>query len=389
MSLNLRMSVISLSLVAAFALLGASPTTAAPATLSLAEAVATSIGVNAKLKDAQKGYETSLSQLRIASFKSSFGLGNYASLAHTPSDSGLSDRLFGNLDYKNLLGTTVSLQLTPFGSGNEQGSIEFLLRHPLMKGRGILSEKANAVLAAQSESTVQNKDLYTIRQATVLDVARSYYRAVLAREQVKVQERAVQIAEEVAVIMRRRADEGLVAEFEASQAEVGVAQARNQLNVQQQAAKGAVERLMLAIGEGVGQNPELVDKVPEVDTNTPGLADAIRTALANRAELVISDVQLSEQARRLAIAQDQLRPGLNMITSFNSWNDDTGIISRSLFDAGSFTFGVEYSYPLDRRIDREKSRIAQRDMDVMKRLRSYRMESIAEEVRSAHRGVLV
>jgi outer membrane protein TolC len=355
--------------------------------LSLAEAVARALEDNAGLVRAEENRLSALSRMRIAGFAFNYGLGARTEMDRTSSASELSSRAFGNVTYKGLLGTELTLDLSPFGTGNERSSIDLRLRHPLISGKGALSQKANLLAGARADATIQDKEYYLTRQATVQHVVEAYYRAVLAREQVKVQERAVSIAEEVADGARKRAAEGLVPEIDVSRADIRVARTRDQLNLQRQTARAASDRLMVAIGSGVGEDAELVDAVPDAPADIPGLADAVKTALENRGELAVYDQQLSEQKRKLSIATDQLRPRLDVFAGLNSSSDEAGVISKSFIDAGSFQAGLEYRFPLDKRIDTENKDTAARSLEVSQRLRTFQMEEIVEQVRSAYRRV--
>lgn len=356
-----------------------------PAKLSLADAVAAALGTNANLKRDEESHESSLSRLRVASLNSNFEFGSTASLDRSDFNSDLSGVMFSNYSYENLIGTQAALELSPFSIGNSRSALSLSVRHPLMRGRGLLSEKSDKVLGAKSQVSAQSKGLFVSRQSTVLSVVESYYGAILAREKVKVQENAVSIAEEVADGTRKKVAEGLVPEIEVSRADIRVARTKDQLNLQKQAERGAIDRLMLAIGDGVGQTPELTDTVPDVAEGLPDITTAIKTALANRLELQVLDEQLIEQQRKLAITKDRLRPGFDIVAGINSTNNDTGLFSGSALRAGALTAGFEYRVPLDRRIILEDQSTAKRELNVLGQLRDYQIEETIEQVRQAYR----
>lgn len=358
-----------------------------PDKLSLNDAVGIALNNNARLRETEKNYINTQSDLRVAGLKTSYELVSTAAVERRSGESDLSNLLFSQMRYENLLGTEATVGVSPWGIGQQHGSMRIDIRHPLTAGKGALSDKQNLLLGARSNVSVQEKQFYLVRQSTVIEVINAYYRAILAREQVKVQERAAQISEKVAEFMRKRADARLEVEFQASQAEIAVAQAKNELNLRQQSARGALQNLMVAIGVGVGETPELIDTVPAVDEQLPGLAEAVQIALKNRAELNVFDTQLAEQERKLAMISDELKPRLDLVAGFNSTKSDQGIISTSLLRSGAFTTGFEYRLPVDKRRSLEKRESAERDIDILSELRLYRMERIADEVRSAYRGV--
>ena len=358
-----------------------------PAKLSLKNAVAIALGAHAGLKESEKSYQNAVANLRIAGYRTSLDVGSSASLQRRSGESDTSGVLFGNLTYENLQGVQGSFDVSPYSQGTDRGSVTLALRRPLTAGRGELSAKSLNVFGARATADIRERELVITRQATVLGVVNAYYRVLLAREQIKVQERSAQIADEAALITRRRADEKLITEYEASQAELNAAQTKNQLNNQMQSARGAMEELMVAMGIGVGQAPELTDPLPTGDVKVPDLATALQTAFDKRSELAAYDMRLVDQTRQLGAAKDDLRSRTDAVLRFSSRNDDTGLMSRSVFDNGTLTAGVEYSFPIDNRVTEQKRDNLERDLDVTRQLRLFETERVAEEVRSACRAV--
>ncbi|MCX6345116.1 MAG: TolC family protein, partial [Armatimonadetes bacterium] len=355
--------------------------------LSLKDAISQALDVNPNLKQAEESQFASKSRLRVANIGTSFDVGTTATLASGAGQSDRSGRMFGEMTYANKAGTKMSLSLTPFTTGADRGAVGLTLRHPLMKGKGLFSDKSNSLIGAKLDVSIQEKQFYLARQSLVQSVISAYLRAVKAREEVKVQERALLTSQTAADGARKKAIERQITEIEVARAEILVAQTKDQLNIQKQDAQGALDALMVAIGEGVGKTPELTDTVPEIEPNTPTLADAVNKALQNRVELSVYDMQLSEQERLLSVKKNNLKPSMDVVAGFNSLDNDTGLISRSLLDLGAFTAGIEYRLPMDKRALQEDRDTTARDLDVLKRLRVYQMEQVAESVRNAYRGV--
>ena len=360
-----------------------------PDKLSLPQAVSLALGGNANLKSSELSHLTSLSKLRTAGFQTTYGIGSDLGLEHTPDDNSVSSLLFGNVTYKNQLGTEASVDLSPLGTGSNRGGIGLQIKHPLMRGKGSLSPMAENVKSAQSDVNISSREYHQSGQDIAASVIRTYYNAVLAKEEVSVQEKAVGFAQAAYDSASKREQAGLIAGIEVTRAETSLAQTKDGLQIQRQFAKGAIDRLMLAIGFGVGTTPELVDNVPEPDSlpAIPSIDDAIHTALKNRSELGVYDTRLSDQQRRLALAEDQLKPALNLVAGYNSTNRDSGAISSSLFSLASFSTGVQLTFPLDMRTAREERKIAERGLDVLKDQRTYKEDQIADEIRSAYRSL--
>lgn len=357
------------------------------AKLSLAEALSKAIGVNVRIKQAETDYLESLSNVNIANFRTSAEFGSEANLINQPGESGLDNLIYSKYSYTSLFGSQASVDVSPLAFGTKRGYVGLTFSRPLMRGKGRMSDAYNRLAAAQSDLKVRDKQYYLSKQETALRVIKSYYRAVQARDQIKVQENAVESAKAVADGTAKKVKAGLVAGIEATRFEIQVAQATNDLNLQRQSAKGAMLNLMLEIGTGVGELPELVDSVPEAMPPVPSLEEALEKALANRQELAISEEQITNQQRLLAIAKDQLRPSLAAVAGYNSRLSDSGFISRSLFEAGEFAAGLQYKIPLDRREVKERQQIRERELDVLQKQREYQREAIAQEVGQAYRAV--
>lgn len=355
--------------------------------MSLTDALAMAMDENPNLRKAEQSQSAAQARLRVANIFSSYEFSTTAGMAHSPGSSDRSSQLLTQMTYANIRGTEVSLGLSPLATGSSRGSVGLTMRHPLGQGKGLFSERAYALEGAKIGSTVEEKQYYLTRQAAIQGVIESYYRAVEAREQVKVQEHAVETAQAAADGAREKAKELQITEIEVSRADIRVAQTKDQLNIQKQSAQGAIDRLMLAIGKGMGDSPELTDTVPAVDPKLPTLAEAIDKALQNRAELSVYDLQTATQERSLAMSKDRLRPRLDVVAGFNSTNSDSGLIGKSLYDLGSFTAGFEYRVPMDKRSLVEEQNTAQSNLDVLKKLRLFQMDQVAESIRNAYRAV--
>lgn len=357
-----------------------------PEKLSLPEAITLALTHNTGLKASYESQQASESRLKIESIDTTYGLGGTTAFDHNSTDSTVSGSLFGDISYRNASGMEVSVDLTPFGTGNNTAYMGLTVRQPLLRGRGALSRRADTLFSARSDVIIQDKNLYQSKQATVRDVVSTYFNAVLAREQVKVQERAVISAQEVADGTRKREEAGLVTGLDIGRAENRVTETLNALNRQRESARGAMDRLMLAIGAGVGHTPELTDMVPDVDYDAPDTDEAINTALENRTELDIFEERLATQQRRLDLAKDAYRPDLNAVARLRSTSDGSGFISDSFFSSGHANVGIEISYPLDKRVIQEERDITERRLTILEEQREFRKEEIAEQVRRALRS---
>ncbi|MHB1458683.1 MAG: TolC family protein [Armatimonadota bacterium] len=354
--------------------------------LALKDAISMSMVTNVTLKRAESSRLDSQSRLKMASYLTSYGVGATTSVDRFQKQSDLTTRVFGNLSYQNLGGTQGDITLSPFAIGNDRGSVGLSLRHPLMQGKGVLSEKSNQVLNAKSSLLIDDKSFYLSTQSTALNVIDSYFKAIEARKLVTEQENAVIYMEQAAIYARKREEAGLGRGIDVSRAEVRVAQTKDQLNLQRASARSAMDRLMLSIGAGVGKDYELTEPVPQSALPVPTLEEAINTAIKNRFELTIFDQQIKDQERAVALTKDKFRNDLDAVASFNSSNPNTGILSGSTLDDGSLRVGVELKIPLDKRIISEDRIISERALDILQKQKLFREEQINQEVRQSYRA---
>lgn len=365
----------------------ATPAEEVPAKLTVTDAVAIALRANARLKESNASYLDAASRLKIEKLRTTYYASSTLNFQRSENDSESSNLVTGNWRYQSPTGTEASVELSPYASGDSRGGLGLRLSRPLGSGSGRFSDKFDALQSAQASASLEYKSLYLAKQATVQDVITSYYDAVLAREKVAVIEGALQIAKQAAEDARSRLKEELVAEIDVSRADIRVAQTEDDLNQQRQQARRAVDTLMLSLGFGVGQNPELTDPVPEPRVPDLTLDEAIKKALENRAELAQYDIRLAEQERRVALRADRMRPKLDAVAGLDTRNSESGLLSSSITGSSTLTAGLEYRIPLDSRSLAADKETAARDLEVMKTRRGLEVERIVQEVRNAFRAI--
>ncbi len=360
--------------------------TPAPPKLSVTAAINMALVQNVDLKSSADSQATAASRLKIAELNTSYSVGSLVNLDHSPARNLTNSSVFSSLTYTGSSGATARADVTPVGNGDERGGVGLTLRQPLIAKKGALSDKGDQILSARSAVRTSDYGLFQTRQSTVIGVIDAYYNAVLEREQVKVEESAMNLAVEVAEATRKREAAGLVTGMEVSRADINVARTKNTLNLQQSTAQGALDSLMISIGSGIGQKPELVDMIPETLPEVPTLEKAQELAAANRTEIRAFDDRIAEQERDLLIRNDEFRPALDAVAHYNTSNSDTGFISGSMFDQARSIVGVELTLPLDQRVIRQNRDTSARSLQLLKEQRTFRLEEIAEQIRNAYRG---
>jgi outer membrane protein TolC len=184
-------------------------------------------------------------------------------------------------------------------------------------------------------------------EETSLQVSTDYYSLQSAEAQVQIEQAAVKDATQTlndAELLERA---GVGTEFEVLQAKVELAQARQQLNIEQ--ADLDIARRQLANTLNIGQKVELQTKseIKPVDRWESSLPESIVMAYKNRAELkqFVVEKEINTEQRQIALATN--RPQVSLVASYDlqeQLDDDSDIadgysvgasVNWSLFDGGA------------------------------------------------------
>ncbi len=227
----------------------------------------------------------------------------------------------------------------------ESWGITLSARQALYEGGGIKAALDVQDLLRESallslESTVLD---------TLLEVRTRYYAALLARDQINVEEQNVQLLEETLANAKVRRDAGDVSDFEVLRAEVLLANAQPALIRRRGAFRVAIEQLRQSMGyqnyrrdsQNLNRIPELTDALvyQPIDYN---LETGLDTALAQRSELKRLEAITKARQAGIKIANSGKRPSVDLVGTYGKQRSNFS----SAFDDGpeGWTVGVEASW---------------------------------------------
>lgn len=358
----------------------------APEELTLVEALRISLANNPRLLQSRVSLLAAESSLSAAMDLSSTDV--FASVSGAGTGGTTETIVSGGSQFAwdRRAGDRLSATVVPVSSSDLTSSLQVQYRRPMMREKGRTSPVNVSILSAEYGVATQDNQLYMARQDTVENTVRAYYSALRARELIAISESDVSIAEETVRIAERKLEEGLVAEIEVSRAEIQLAQSQDALVERRRAYRDTLDVLLLAMGLDVGQDIALVDEVSEqrVALDAPAL---VTEALTNRRELIISEIGIDRQRLEVDVAEDQIRPALDLVGSYTS--SGIGVLgSSSAFSSRSYwQGGLEYSLPLGSTNRRERRNIAERALGQLMVDREFLKETITEEVLAAVRRV--
>ena len=260
------------------------------------------------------------------------------------------------------------------------------LRQPVLKNFWIDGTRLNIALAKES----QKQSLESVRiQLLALSqaVAVTYYGLISAKDSIRVQESALALAERSLAENKKRVEVGAMAPLEEKQAEAQVAARKADLILARQSFDRSANALKRLISDdfggldGVAYEPTAVlSAQPEVFSKQ----DSWHKALSMRPTLLQRKSDLEKHNITLRYAKNQVYPELDLTGSFGLAANQraVGVTLGDLSDRRNpnFSFGIEFSMPLSRRV--AKDRLRTERLNVETSLLSYKdlEQSIMREV---------
>ncbi len=259
------------------------------------------------------------------------------------------------------IGTTYSLQGSArdsYGLGqggpfeNSSGSASFTLSQPLLKNFWIDSNRLNIRVAKNrlKYSDLQLK-LQIMQIATTLEQA--YYDLIYSRENVIVQEKAVELADRLVMENKKRLEVGALAPLDLQSAEAQAASSRAAV-FSARSQLGTQERVVKALLTDQYRNWANVVLEPAGSLTAPppvlNLQDSWSRGLEDRPDLQQAKLDVERQGITLKYDKNQLLPELDAFGTYG-YNGAGKEFSDALYDVQrmdrrAYTYGGRVIFPL-------------------------------------------
>src|SRR5207249_6057115 len=215
----------------------------------------------------------------------------------------------------NYAGTISGLTPSEVSSGN----IGFLqLRQPVLKNFWIDSTRLTIAINKRNLK-ISELDLRFQIMNTVTAVEQAYYNLIFALENVKVQEKALELAERLQSENKKKVEIGVLAPLDEKQAEAQVAQsradllaARNTLAIQQNVLKNLLTDDYKAIHDTELIPAESLVAVPQ----SFNLQESWEKGLSSRPDLLQQRLTLEKQGYIVRFQRNQLFPQLDLVGTY-------------------------------------------------------------------------
>ncbi len=229
------------------------------------------------------------------------------------------------------------------------------LRQPLLKNFWIDSTRYNIQIAKRNLKISETALTLQIMR-TITSVEEAYYDLILAREKVKVQEKALQLSQKLLAENKKRVEVGALAPLDEKQAESELAKSRadlltvlQTLSAQQNLLKNLISDNFSAWHDTTIAPAEKLEALPQ----RFNLQESWRIGLEERPELQRLKLDLERRDIRLKFLRNQLFPALDLIGSYgyNGLDEFFGGVVEDISSRRNpfYSYGVVVTIPLGNR----------------------------------------
>jgi outer membrane protein TolC len=338
-----------------------------------------------------------------------------------------------NVDYsagvEQLFGFGASYSVEVFANDNDAPGFNFTnpfytaglnvtATMPLLNGFG-KEPTQEALLLAQGNLDISRDELRRLAQMTIETVEGAYWDVLAAQEALRVSRQALERAEDLLDLNRKKVEVGTLAPIEITQAEAGVASQEEDVIRSETVVLNAEDELrrLLAVSrdDPVWERPILITDRPEFTPQDIDLDAAIAEALENRPEMATVRQTLRNLELQQRVARKNLKHGLDASVTFVPTGDnDESFISagldgipgtgddfivpvvesksdafKEILDVENYFWrvGVTYTLPIGNKAAKARHRIAELNREKGSVDVQNQEQTVRVEVRSAVREV--
>lgn len=269
--------------------------------------------------------------------------------------------------------------------------IALSLTQPLLRGFGVTINRA-AIERARLGVARANQDFKAVVLSLIRNVESAYYTLAFTREQLAVRHFSLEIAQTLLDENTARLNTGVTTQLEVLQSEVGVANARRDLLLAEQAVRDSEDTLLNLIGRFEFDTRPGPVRLPNTPAPEVTLERSYPLALANAPEYAANKLLARQLALDVEVAGNNRLPivDLGAAIGYNGDDrDDPGSAFSSAASGDSYNWQVDLtvSIPWGLRAERARHRQALSNLNRQKTFIQQIDQSLLVQVRSAVRAV--
>lgn len=366
-----------LTLATALPLFAVEPVPASPAgELTLRECIARALDRNFNLKLQAYDSANSLESLAIskAEYDPSFTLStgksvNQADVPSTELVGTRSENTNTRIGVNQKISTGATLDLSgrldrnstnnTFATLNPayDSDVTLAVRQPLLKNAGPSVNRA-AIERAEIGVTIADLNYKGRVLQLVRDTETAYYNLVFAREQLKVRQNSLQLAERLYEENQTKKNTGVATDLDVLQAEVGVATARRTVLLAEQSVSDAEDNLLNLIGQ-FEFNTELGEvSLPTTGDFTPDFGISYQLARDNQPDYIAAFSSLEQLEIDVAAAKRNRLPSLDLsgAVGYNARDTSSSSALDRLPNGDGYAWQVDLALTVPWRMRGDKAR---------------------------------
>ncbi len=269
--------------------------------------------------------------------------------------------------------------------------VSLSLTQPLLQGFGVTINRA-AIERSRLGVTRANYDFKAVVLSVIRNVESAYFTLAFAREQLAVRKFSLEVAQTLLSENQARLNTGVATNLDVLQSEVGVANARRDLLLAQQAVTDSEDDLLNLIGRFEFATRPGAVRLPDSPVPDVSLESSYALALANAPDYAANKVFAQQLKLDVAIAKNNRLPAVDLGAAVGLNGDDrndAGAAFGNATGSDSYTWQVDLtvSVPWGLRAERARYRQARTNLSRQELFIQQLDQSLLLQVRSAVRAV--
>jgi outer membrane protein TolC len=229
---------------------------------------------------------------------------------------------------------------------------DLTLRQHLLRDFWIDKDR-ELILVRKKDVKISEQELQFQTMKTVLAVELAYYDLAAAREQVRVQEKALELKKQFVTETRRRVEVGDLPPLDSDQAETQLENTLTALSVMREALATRQNAFKALITDNfmdwVDVEPLPSDTLSAIKEEV-NRSESFRRALVGRPDLIQARLAVERSEVSVRFRKNQLFPNLDLIGRYGSYNVEehasSAISESARFHDPDYSYGVVLSFPL-------------------------------------------
>ncbi|HTQ31304.1 MAG TPA: TolC family protein [Opitutaceae bacterium] len=270
------------------------------------------------------------------------------------------------------------------------GGASLSLTQPLLQGAGIDVNLAS-IRSARLGVHIANQNFKSSVLTVVFDIETAYFNLIFAREQYKVQQDTLKLAQQLYDENVVKRQTGVLTDLDVAQAQVGVATARNQLILDEQAVHNSEDTLLEDMGEREFKAALGPVDFPSNETPAVSFDYSYKLARDNGPNLAVIQSTIEQLKLDALVAKRNILPSLdfNGGLGYNSLEPSYADAAQRVWNGNGYSWqaGLTLSFPWGLRAGRAQYRQAMNNLHSEELQLDQADQQLLVQVRSATRAV--